>query len=306
MSVGLKIVFFGTPSIAGEILKYLLDNQVEVLAVVTKQDKPLGRKKELIPPPVKVLAKERGIAVYQPVKASDPEFVSFLKTLHADLFVVAAFSEILKENLLEVSRLGCINVHASLLPKFRGAAPIQRCIMAGEKESGVTIMMMDKGLDTGGMLTVVKTSIYPDMNAGELAEQLIIIGSKALLHVIQNFEAYTPIAQKNEESTYAKKLSLEDAEIMWDAPADQIYNQIRGVSPKPGAWCIVEVHGERKRLKLKKARLSSLQGIPGKIVGKPLIVACQSGAIEILEVQLEGKKELPSELFMRGTDNIKF
>lgn len=304
--MGLKIVFFGTPYIASEILKYLLEHQVEVLAVVTKPDKPVGRKSELAPPPVKVTAQKYHLPVHQPKKASDPEFVSYLKTLGADLFVVAAFSEILKENLLEVPPLGCINVHASLLPKYRGAAPIQRCIMAGEKESGVTIMRMDKGLDTGGMLLVVKTPILPDMTAGELAEQLIKIGSKALLDVIKNFEAYPPTAQREEISSYAKKLTPEDGEISWNAPASDVYNLIRGVTPKPGAWCTVEVRGEKKRLKLKKARLSHLQGSAGQIVGKPLIIACQSGAIELLEVQLEGKKQLTSDIFMRGIDNIKF
>ena len=302
----MKIVFFGTPAIAAAILNSLLDHAVDVVAVVTRPDKPVGRKKELVPPPVKRLALERNLPVYQPPKASDPSFVSFLKELGADLFVVAAYSEILKENLLETPPLGCINVHASLLPKYRGAAPIERCIMAGEKESGVTIMKMDKGLDTGGMLKVVKTPIGPDMNAGELALKLIEIGSEALLDVIQNFEAYTPVPQPDEPTVYAKKLSPEDGQILWDAPAEEIYNRIRGVSPKPGAWCMVQVRGEQKRLKVKRARLSSLKGEAGRVVGEPLIIACQTGAIELLNVQLEGKKELSSELFVRGIDNIKF
>ncbi|MCH9608697.1 MAG: Methionyl-tRNA formyltransferase [Chlamydiales bacterium] len=302
----MRVVFFGTPHFAKEILATLLDHHIEVAAVVTRKDKPLGRSQKQVPPPVKTFALEKKLPVYQPDKASDPEFATFLKSLDADFFVIAAFSEILKENLLEVPRFGCINVHASLLPKYRGAAPVQRCIMEGEKESGVTIMKIDAGLDTGGILAVEKTPIHQDMTAGELAEVLVEIGSKKLLDVIQNFDSYPLIEQNDEEASYAKKLKLEDGYISWDRPAQVIYNQIRGCTPKPGAWTEVEVRGEKKRFKIKKARLSSLQGEIGEVVGEPLTIACQTGAIELLEVQLEGKKAMTSEIFMRGINKILF
>ena len=293
----MRLVFFGTPRIAAEILKTLLAHQIDVVAVVTKADKPMGRSGKLIPPPVKQVAVEKNIPCYQPPKASDPKFVEELKALNADLFVVAAFSEIFKENLLEVPRFGCINVHASLLPKYRGAAPIQRCIMAGEKESGVTIMQMDRGLDTGGMIAVAKTPILPDMTAGELTEELTKLGAEALVGVIKNFNTIKIVPQPAGETTYAKKVSLEDGEIVWDRPAEQVYAHIRGVTPKPGAWCFVEVRGVKKRLKIWRARLGG---------NGALIVPCLTGSIELLEVQLEGKRRMESFEFMRGIDKINF
>lgn len=302
----MRIVFFGTPRIASEILKCLLEHNIDVIAVVTKKDKPLGRSGKLVPPAVKVLAEQKAIPCHQPVKASDPEFVDYLKTLDADLFVVAAFSEIFKEGLLDVPRFGCINVHASLLPKYRGAAPIQRCIMAGEVESGVTIMQMDRGLDTGGMIAVVKTPILPDMTAGELMIELTKLGGSALVDVIKNFNDIEVTPQPAGETFYAKKVSLEDGEVVWNRPAEKVYAQIRGVTPKPGAWCWVEIRGVKKRLKICSARLSSLSGSVGEVVEGPLIIACSSGAIELLEVQVEGKRRMESDELMRGVDNIIF
>jgi len=301
-----RVVFFGTPHFAREILDDLLKHHVEVVAVVTKEDKPLGRSQKKIPPAVKVLAEERGIAVYQPQKASSEEFVSFLKTLKSDLFIVAAFSEILKSNLLGVPRLGCINVHASLLPKYRGAAPIARAIWEGEKESGVSIMKIDEGLDTGGVLAMEKIPIPPDMTAGELSEKMVEVGAKKLFEVLQNFSSYSPVAQKDDASCYAKKITAEDCEVHWDKPSSQVYRQIRALLPKPGPWCRVKVRGEEKRLKILKARECSSSGVAGQIVKKPLTIACKEGSIELLEVQLEGKKPMKSDEFIRGVDNIVF
>ncbi len=285
----------------------MLTNGIQVVAVVTKADKPVGRKGTPQPPAVKKLALAHNLPIYQPEKASDPEFVTFLKTLDADLYVVAAFSEILKENLLEAPRLGCINVHASILPKYRGAAPIQRCIMAGEKESGVTIMAMDKGLDTGGILSIAKTPITEEMTAGELAIKLTEIGSKALIDVIKNFETITPQPQPEGETCYAKKLKPEDGKIDWNQPCETIHNLIRGVSPKPGAWCEVLVRGVKKKLSIKKASQEpTLSGKPGEILStgsKSLLVACQTGALSLDIVQLEGKKALAINEFLRGFHN---
>ena len=302
----MRVVFFGTPRISSEILKCLLDHDIDIIAVVTKADKAIGRSGKLIPPAVKVVAEEWQIPCYQPTKASEPAFIEFLKTLSADLFVVAAFSEIFSQALLEVPTYGCINAHASLLPKYRGAAPIQRCIMAGERESGITIMQMDRGLDTGGMIAVSKTPILPDMTAGELTKVLTRLGGDSLVNVIKNFNTIKVVPQPPGENTYAKKVSLEDGEVVWNRPSSEVYAQIRGVSPKPGAWCFVEVRGVKKRLKILSARMSNLSGEAGTIIAKPLTIACASGAIELLEVQLEGKRVMKSDEFGRGYVNIKF
>lgn len=302
----MRIVFFGTPKFAADILNYLLAQKAEIAAVITRPDKPKGRSKELKFSPVKELALLHSLPVYQPQKASDPEFVSFLKTVNADLFVVAAYAEILKANVLEVPRLFCINVHGSILPKYRGAAPVQRAVMAGDKESGLTIMKMAVELDAGAILSVAKTPISEDMTAGELMDKLAELGSHALWDIIKKLEMgkIQETLQDPTLVTYAKKLKPEDGEITWDRSAEEVYNHIRGVTPKPGAWVWIWVKGEKKRLLIRKARKeSSLHGNPGTIVSqspKELVIGCQTGSIRLLEIQLEGKKEMPSEVFLRG------
>jgi methionyl-tRNA formyltransferase len=311
----MRLIFFGTPQFAATILDSLLQQSVEIVAVVTRPDKPKGRSAQALPSPVKVLALAHRIPVYQPDKASEPDFVSFLATLNPDLFIVAAYAEILKEALLATPKWGCINVHASLLPKYRGAAPIQRAIMAGEKESGVTIMKMARQLDAGEMLERVKLPIPESMTAGELEEKLAHAGAEALWRVIQALEKGTlePAAQDPSQVTYAKKLTAEEGEISWDRPSDEVFNHIRGVTPKPGAWCWVKVRGEKKRLLIKRAEKIALETPenPGKIISKSpqeLLIACREGAIRLLEVQLEGKKSLITNLFLTGIPlvNLEF
>jgi len=310
----MRVVFFGTPKFAADILKYLLEKNVEIIAVITRPDKPKGRSKTASPSPVKELADGHSIPVYQPQKTSDPEFIPVLKALQADLFIVAAFAEILKTNVLELPRIGCINVHGSILPAYRGAAPIQRAVMAGEKESGVTIMKMALELDAGDILSIAKTPITEDMTSGELTDKLAELGSEALWEVVQKLEKgeIPSIAQDSTKATYAKKLKHEDGEISWSRPFEEVYNHIRGVTPKPGAWVWVEVKGEKKRLVIRKARKEfNIQGKPGEIVSKSpyeLVIACQNGGIRLLEIQLEGKKAMPSDAFLRGIslDKLKF
>ncbi len=209
----LRIVYFGTPQFSATVLDFLLKQKVQIVACVTKPDKPQKRSKAPVPSPVKVVAESHHIPLLQPLKASDPEFAEKeLRPLNADLFIVVAYSEILKENLLAMPRLGCINVHASLLPKYRGAAPIQRCIMAGDKESGVTIMAMQIKLDAGGMLKVAKTKIDDEMTAGELSTILSHIGSEALWEVIQKVEngQILPEPQDSSKVTQAPKLTSDE------------------------------------------------------------------------------------------------
>lgn len=275
------------------------------MAVVTRPDKPRGRSDKPAFSPVKECALSHHLPLYQPSKASDPQFADFLKTLNADFFIVAAYAEILKENVLEIPRLGCLNVHGSLLPKYRGAAPVQRSIMSGETETGVTIMKMALQLDAGDILATVRTPIPNDMSAGELMDVLAQLGKVALWEVMQGLEKGTAHSTKQDSSqvTTAKKITPGEAEINWNQPCLALHNTIRGVNPNPGAWCWVEIKGVKKRLLVKKTLPDHSSGSPGEILSKTpseLVVGCAQGALRILELQLEGKKPMPADAFLRG------
>lgn len=299
-----KIIFFGTPAFAAHILEYLISQNVPIAAVVTKPDKPQGRSSELKPPAVKVSALNAGIAVLQPLKASTPEFAEILKSYDADLFVVVAYSEIFKEILLKLPPLGCVNVHASLLPKYRGAAPIHRAVMNGDKESGVTIMSMAKELDAGEILSVAKTPIPEDMTTGELFQKLSELGAKELYKVLCQFDEDSVVrtAQDPKLVTYAPKVTPEEAFIDWSRSAEDLHNHIRGLTPKPGAWCFVTLKGDKKRFIVKKTKVvPNILEKPGTLIpSKGLTISCAQGALDILEVQLEGKKPMKIEEFLRG------
>ena len=303
----MKTIFFGTPDFAAQVLHHLLMNRVEICAVVTKPDRPKGRSLTPVPTPVKLVASacQPPLPIYQPEKASLPEFAETLASHQADLFVVVAYGEILKPHLLALPKKGCINLHASLLPKFRGAAPIQRSIIQGEKESGVTIMRMAEKMDAGDILKVVKVPIGADMTSGELEQALCEAGSEALLEVIRRFEAgiVEGSRQDHTQTTLAPKIELDECQIDWKKPAQTIHNLVRGVNPHPGAWVWVEVKGKRLRLKINRTKChSEKNGEPGKIVayGKELIVTCGQGALELLELQLEGKRAMSAQELMRG------
>lgn len=309
----MRVVFFGTPQFAATILEYLIAQSVDIVAVVSRPDKPKGRSGQPQPTQVKEEASKHGIPVYQPRKASDPEFVDLLKSLNPDLFIVAAYAEILRENVLEIPRLGCINVHGSILPKYRGAAPVQRALMAGEKETGVSIMKMALEMDAGDVYSFVKIPIPEEMTAGELFDEMASVGAKALWDVMQKVEKGDIEAkpQDHSQATFAKKVKPEDGEIDWSRTAWEIHNQIRGLTPNPGAWCWLDVRGAKKRMSVKKARaVPEHSGKPGTLIPTKsrLVINCGKGALELLEVQLEGKKALPAEVFLRGMDvsNIKF
>lgn len=307
----MKIIFFGTPEFAKRILERLVHSREKVIAVVTNPDKAQKRSSILVASPVKRFAIDHEIPVYQPHKASSIEFAAVLERLKADVFIVAAYSEILKENLLNMPPKGCINVHASLLPLYRGAAPIQRAIMAGEKETGVTIMKMAPELDAGDMLRVVKTPIPDDMTAGELFDVLADLGGKALIETLQHLDRIKPISQDSRGTTYAKKLKKDDGKLDWMQSAKEVYNQFRGVTPKPGAWCYVEIGGKLRKMLIRKARKSAQSGKrAGEILSDTeLLVACEKGgSLNLLEIQIEGKRAMPAHDFLRGTaiGNLKF
>lgn len=308
----MKVIYFGTPSFAANVLDFLLKEKIDVVAVVTKPDKAMGRSKTPIPTPVKEVAVAHRIPFFQPEIVSAPYFASTLSQFEPDLFVVVAYGEILKQHILEMPKIACINLHASLLPKYRGAAPIQKCILEGEKESGVTIMHMEKKMDAGDIIRMVKTSIGPDMTYGELQLTLQDIGRKALLDTILDFEkgiaSRTP--QDHTLATFAPKIELEDCEIKWSQPAEKLHNLVRGVNPEPGAWCKVVVRNHTLRLKINKTAIKETSGrAPGEILEygkKGILVACGIGALELTEVQLEGKKAMTGKELSCGIPQRDF
>lgn len=298
---GLRIVFMGTPEFACPTLQKLIDRGEQVVGVVTQPDRPKGRGQQTLPPPVKVLAEAHGIPVFQPVKVRLPEAVEQVRAFAPDLIVVIAFGQILPKSLLEVPRLGCINVHASLLPRYRGAAPINWCIVNGESETGITTMQMDVGLDTGDMLLKKATPIDPDEDAQSLHDRLSLLGAEALAETLDLLVAGRLVPEKQDDSQtcYASMLKKEDGLISWDRDAAAIRNQIRGMAPWPGAY----THLDGKVLKIWRARTGKESGTPGTIIRADrtgLEVACEAGSLLIEELQLEGKKRLGVTDFLSG------
>lgn len=308
----MKLIFFGTPDFAAHVLSYLLAHGLKFEAVVTKPDRPKGRSLALLPTPVKQVAVAQNIPLYQPEKASDLKFAELLASYKADLFVVVAYGEILKSHILALPKKGCINLHASLLPKYRGASPIQRSLIEGEKETGVTIMYMAEKMDAGDILEVAKVPIGPNMTFPELEHTLCQEGAKALLNVIVRLQhsQLKGIKQDPTLATLAPKIELEDCEIDWQKPAQSIHNLVRGVTPHPGAFAFVFIKGKKLRLKVNRTRcIEELQGKPGGLLAygkKGLVVACGQGALELLEVQLEGKKAMPAKELMLGIAQEQF
>jgi methionyl-tRNA formyltransferase len=304
----MRIAFFGTPQFAARVLHYLLKNDMEICAIITRTDKPKGRSGKPQPTAVKEVALKEApdIPLYQPEKASDPEFVATLKLHKPDLCIVVAYGEIIKQNLLDLPKHGCINIHASLLPEYRGAAPIQRAIMDGKKESGVSIMEMVKKLDAGDVISTAKTRISEDMNFGQLHDKLCDLSGPLLMDVIEKFARGTVQAepQNEERVTYAHKINQVECRIDWRNSADGVHNLVRGVSPFPGAWCEVEINGAVKRMKIFSTKVDySICGCPGETIRMDCgqwHVACGDGGVQLIEIQLEGKKRMLVQEFARG------
>ncbi len=301
----MKVVFFGTPEFAASVLQFLFENGVNIVAVISKPDRPKGRSGTPVPTPVKKIGEmiNPKIPVFQPELVSDPAFADVLAAFKADLFVIVAYGEIIKQHLLDMPKIGCINLHASLLPKYRGAAPIQKAIIEGEKESGITIMHMVKKMDAGDIISQVKVDITPEMSFEDLEAKLCVVGEEELLRVIREFEVAVPkrIPQDQSQVTFAPKIELEDCEIKWSLPAQRIHDLVRAVNPHPGAWCYVTVRGESKRLKIFKTRIGDTPFQKGN-----LIVPAGDKSLELLEVQLEGKKRMSSGELMRGITDLLF
>lgn len=298
----MRIVFMGTPEFAVPCLQKLIDCGHEVTGVFTQPDKPQGRKMILTPPPVKELAIANGIPVYQPVKMRDGTALEMLKEANPELAIVVAYGKILPKEILEFPKYGCINIHASLLPKLRGAGPIQWSVINGFEKTGVTSMQMDEGLDTGDMLISREIEIGENDTAGDMHDKLSVIGAEVLEETINALIAgeLKPEKQNHDEFTYAPMLSKELSPIDWNAPAREVHNKIRGLSPWPSATAVLG----GKKVKIHKSILVSDSGkAAGEIIesGKRLVVSCGDGkCIEILNLQAEGKKAMSAADFMRG------
>ncbi len=302
----MKILFMGTPDYAVGALEAILEAGYEVIAVVTQPDKPVGRGKEMQYPPVKECALRHGIEVFQPVKVRAAEAAAVLRGYHADLFVVAAFGQILSQEILDMPKYGCINIHASLLPKYRGAAPIQWAILDGEPYTGITIMQMNEGIDTGDILTSAKVFIEPEETGDSLFEKMCKAGAELCVQTLPLIEqgSLTPIRQDETQATYAKKLNKSFGKIDWNEPAIVIERKIRGLNSWPSAY--TTYHG--KQLKLWKAAIkenaSEIADLkPGTIAEVDrdfFTVETGEGSLMIFELQLEGKKRMPVREFLLG------
>lgn len=294
----MNVVFMGTPDFAVPSLENIAKVH-NVQAVFTQPDKPVGRKMVLTPPDVKVCAEKLGIPVYQPVKLKDSDSYEIIKELNPDVIVVVAYGQILPENILNIPKYGCINVHGSLLPKYRGAAPIQWSVLNGDKVTGVTTMYMEKGLDTGDILETKEYEIGINDTAGEVFDTLAEMGGKLILDTLEKAEKgqLHPIKQDDSKSSYAKMLDKSMCNIDFSKTNLQVHNQVRGLSP----WPVASTKLNGKVLKIFETRLIEGKGKPGEILNtNPLTIACGEGAVVVNTVQLQGKKKMDSKAFLQG------
>jgi len=299
----MRIVFMGTPEFAVPSLQALLDSADEVVGVISQPDRPKGRGHELAPPPVKILAQQTGIPMLQPLKIRTPDFLEALAAWKPDLIAVTAYGRILHAPILNLPPMGCINVHGSLLPKYRGAAPVQWAVINGETETGITTMLMDEGMDTGAMLLQESIPILPDDTAGTLAPRLASLGGRLLVETISRLKAgtITPLVQDHARATLAPLLKKENGVIDWTTDARSIANRIRGLSPWPGAYTFYGQ--ERWNIWKAVAAHTPSQGQPGTVLAvtkQSLTVSTGGGALEILEIQAANSKRMSIAQFLAG------
>ena len=304
--MALRIIFMGTAELACASLTALTQSPAfKVLAVVTQPDRPKGRDLKLQPSPVKESALRLGLPVLQPERARNENFVQDLRKLQPDLIVVAAYGQILPPAILELPRLGCLNVHTSLLPKYRGASPIQSALLNDESETGVTIMKMDAGLDTGDILAQQPTPITPGDDAQTLHDRLANIGAELLVRTLPEYAAgkIEPRPQPAEGVSYAPKITKQDGRLDWTQPARSLWNRIRAFTPWPGAFTYLPAQPKPHLLKIWQAEVIEQSGQPGEIMQAEksgIVVACGRGALRILKLQLEGGRRLTAQEFLAG------
>lgn len=298
----LSVIFMGTPDFAVSTLTEIVGAGHEVVAVYTQPPRPAGRGMAERPGPVAEAAKRFGFEVRSPLTFKEDGIIEEFQRLEADVAVVVAYGLILPQSVLEGPKLGCVNLHASLLPRWRGAAPIQRAIMAGDRETGVAVMQMEAGLDTGPVGMVEQVAITPDMTAGMLHDVLARIGADLMHRALgaMEREALSFAPQQEGGVTYANKIDKAECKIDWSRPAQAVHDHIRGLSPFPGSWFEAEIGGKVQRVKALRSSLAEGKGDPGTILDDALTIACGDGAVRLIEVQRSGKRPMPTADFLLG------
>ena len=298
----MRIIFMGTPDFAVPALQALLRAGHEIVAVYSQPPRAAGRGMALRKSPVHQVAEAAGLTVLTPERLKDPVDQERFREFEADAAVVVAYGIILPEPVLDATRLGIFNIHASLLPRWRGAAPINRAIMEGDAETGAAIMRVTEGLDAGPVCLVERVKIGPDMTAGELHDTLSPLGAEAMVKALAALEdgSLDCRAQDDEAATYAPKLDNKEARINWRLPASDVHDRIRGLSPYPGAWFEIELSGKRERIKVLSAMLDEGQGAPGTLLDDHLTIACSEGAVRLIRIQRAGKKSMSVQAFLNG------
>lgn len=295
----MRVLFMGTPDFAVPTLNKLCESDHQILGVYTQPDKPVGRKQILTPPDVKVCALENNLSVYQPVTLRDEAVCEEIKAINPDVIVVVAYGKILPVNILEIPKYGCINVHGSLLPKYRGASPIQHSVLNGDKVTGVTTMFMGEGLDTGDILLKAETEIGENETSAELFDRLSLMGADLLLETLEAIKkgSVTPVPQDESLATYTKIIDKKMCPVDWTKTNKEVHNQVRGLQTWPVAISTIN----SKNIKIHSTLLCDKNGNPGEIISvNPLTVACGEGSVIIKELQLEGKKRMDSKSFLMG------
>jgi methionyl-tRNA formyltransferase len=303
----IKIIFFGTPEFAAGILRSLIEKTFEIAAVFAQPDKKIGRRREIAFSPVKKIALEGGIEVFQPGNFQDKNIIKKITNINPDLIVVAAYGKILPKEILKIPKFGAINVHASLLPKYRGASPVQCAILGGEKETGITLMRMNEKMDEGDILLQKKIAIFENETADKLLEKLEKLGAKMLASFVPGWISgkIKPVPQNHRQATYCKPIRREDGKIDWNSTAEEIFRKWRAYHPWPGIYSFYKAKKGPQRIKLSEIAIASdakTGGMPGKIIKYNQNVALETkkGMVVLKKVQIEGKKEMEIDEFVRG------
>jgi methionyl-tRNA formyltransferase len=299
----LRLIFMGTPDFAVPTLRALAERGHQIVAVYTREAKPAGRGMKLQPTPVEQEARKLGIPVLTPKTLRTPEAAAEFAAFQVDAAVVVAYGMILPQAILDAPKFGCFNLHGSLLPRWRGAAPLNRAIMAGDAESGVMVMKMDAGLDTGDVAMTARLPITDTMTAVDLHDALAPLGAALMADAMAALERgeLTFVKQSEDGVTYAAKIDKAEARIDWSKPAAEVLRHIHGLSPFPGAWCELPIDGEPVRIKLLRCAAARGAGEPGALLGDDLTIACGDGALRVLQLQRAGKQPMSAEQFLRGT-----